>query len=341
MNRSKVLFGVCGIGLGHTHRQLPIIEHCVRSCEVGIFAYGESLGVFSRRFADTPNVLVERVAVPFYVGHTRGLDFAATARLESNREDYLRINCAAMARAAERMGTPDLVVSDYEPVSAQYAYASGAPLVTIDQQSKYLCGDFPETIGGTQAADEAMRLRMFFPRADRRLACSFFAVSRRAESCEEVEVCPPILSETIARERGRPRSGRPLVVVYLSSQRPFGQGLDEIAEILSSQPAVEFHLFCRSAHRSASGNLIIHEHGDPEFTSILLAATGSSAPPATRCCPRRCTSEYRSMRCRSPYTSSSSTRAQWRTMASVPRAPASRGLGWQASCWRSIPVEQR
>src|SRR5262245_30044805 len=243
MTRSKVLFGVCGIGLGHTHRQLPIIEHCTRSCEVGIFADGESLDVLLRRFADRPDVLVERVAVPFYVGRARGLDFAATAQLESNREDYLHINCAAMARVAERMGTPDLVVSDYEPVSAQYAYAYDAPLVTVDQQSKYLCGDFQDTLGGTRAADEAMRLRMFFPRADLRLACSFFAVRKRGDRREEVEICAPILNEAIARGLGRPRTGRMLVVVYLSSQRPFGQGLDEIADVLSSQPAVEFHLF--------------------------------------------------------------------------------------------------
>jgi hypothetical protein len=42
----------------------------------------------------------------------------------------------------ELIGKPDLVISDYEPISAQYAYASGTPLVTIDQQSKYLVGDY-------------------------------------------------------------------------------------------------------------------------------------------------------------------------------------------------------
>lgn len=274
MKRSKVLFGVAGIGLGHTHRQLPIIERCASSCEVGIFAYGESLRTLTQHFADNPSVLIERIAVPFYVGHQSGLDFAATARLESNCEDYLRINCLAMARLAERMGTPDLVVSDYEPVSAQYAYACGAPLVTIDQQSKYLCGEFPEVLSGAHSGEEVMRLRMFFPRADLRLACSFFAVPRRSETREQVEVCPPILSAALNRERGRPRTGRPLVIIYLSSQRPFVQGIDEIAEILGSQPTVEFHLFGRGVRRQASYNLIIHEHGDPEFRSLLVGAHG-------------------------------------------------------------------
>jgi hypothetical protein len=37
----------------------------------------------------------------------------------------------AIAKALDKLGKPDLVVTDYEPISAQVAYATQAPLVTI------------------------------------------------------------------------------------------------------------------------------------------------------------------------------------------------------------------
>src|SRR3972149_4745327 len=51
------------------------------------------------------------------------------------------------------------------------------PLVTSDQQSKFLFGDFPVTLGGFTYEDEVKRLSMFFPKADKRIACSFFRVA--------------------------------------------------------------------------------------------------------------------------------------------------------------------
>lgn len=184
MNNRKILYGVCGIGMGHTLRQLPILEHFVRQgARLVVFAYGESYRTLGARYRDAANVDVVQVSVPFYVGAASGLDFAATALRPANfAEDTLSINCTALAKANALLGTPDLVVTDYEPVSAQYAYATGAPLVTIDQQSKYLAGSFPTMLFGQTHADEVQRLRMFFPRADARFACSFFRVPPLAAS---------------------------------------------------------------------------------------------------------------------------------------------------------------
>jgi Glycosyl transferase family 1 len=69
------------------------------------------------------------------------LDFAASLDAAQNQHiNFFQENIAAMAQAQKMIGKPDLVISDYEPVSAQYAYAYDAPLITVDQQSKYLIG---------------------------------------------------------------------------------------------------------------------------------------------------------------------------------------------------------
>lgn len=81
----KILWGVCGIGLGHTNRQLPLIEHLRQRNKIVILAYGESLKAYRKLFAADANVTVLPVAVPFMVGSATGLDFAASAQLAANK----------------------------------------------------------------------------------------------------------------------------------------------------------------------------------------------------------------------------------------------------------------
>lgn len=275
----KILYGVCGIGMGHANRQTPLIEHFVASgARVLIFAYGESLKLYRQRFADCENVRVERVSIPFFVGNQDGLDFVATAKLEANnREDHAAINCAALAVAQEWLGQPDLTITDYEPVSASYAYACASPLVTIDQQSKYLVGAFPEKLGGQGFKDETARLRMFFPKADARLACSFFQVEKNS-SREEVDIVPPVLKDDIV-ELAAKRQSPPerSILVYLSSQRDFVQSIDEVASICGSYPEWQFHIFAPSAVSLASpaaSNVKLLKHGDDQFNSRLRECAG-------------------------------------------------------------------
>jgi uncharacterized protein (TIGR00661 family) len=263
----KILWGVCGIGHGHTFRQLPLIEHfTAANADISIFAYGESHKFYTARYAGNPRVRVAPVAVPFYVGGRDGLDFEATARRPENRQDYAGVNAAAMARAQAHIGRPDLVVSDYEPVSASYAYACNAPLVTVDQQSKYLCGTFPKELNGQTYADEMMRLHLFFPRAERRIATSFFRVARQGK---EIDLCGPVLGAAVTRLRRAPDPS--VILLYLSAQQAFGQGGQEIAAACARFPGASFHLFGGSIE---GANITCYERGDPRFHDILSRCGG-------------------------------------------------------------------
>lgn len=275
MKHQSVLFGVTGIGLGHTFRQLPLIEHFAETGTVVVFAYDLSLAYLSERFSGHPRVTVIPVAVPFYVGNGKGLDFAATWSMPCNHGvDFLGINMRAMAAARRAVGTPTLVVSDYEPVSAQYAYATDAPLVTIDQQSKYLCGDFPPSLAGFTFADEVERLHMFFPRADARLAVSFFAVARR-DGGDEVTIMPPVIKPqvlSIVRAPAREKE----VIVYISSAHGFPQSITSVVGELAAVPDARFRLFVPNGTQipDAPPNVSVFRHGNPAFDEALTACHG-------------------------------------------------------------------
>src|SRR5262249_17149925 len=280
MTKAKILYGVCGIGLGHTFRQLPIIDHYARTSRVVIFGFGESYKFYSQRFQGSKSVTVLPVCVPFYVGGQHGIDFAATAARPGNFTERLALNCESMAAAERLIGRPDLVVSDYEPNAALYAYAKAAQLVTIDQQSKYLVGGFPAALHRQCFDDEVARLRMFFPKADARIACSFFRVPPRprAECRERVLLLPPILKDEILSLQLR-RPDRKSILVYISSQREFPQPLDEVARACASHPEWDFHIFLpqAEAHRSSFGshtNVALHKPGDSEFYAILARCRG-------------------------------------------------------------------
>jgi len=272
----KILYGISGIGTGHTNRQLPLITHFARASKMVIFAYDESYRFYQALFRNTRNVTVIPIAIPFVAGGPEGLDFRATARVAvNNNKDFLRINCKALAQAADLLGKPDLVVTDYEPLSAQYAYAYNAPLVTIDQQSKYLCGSFPPVLRGQSCKDEIMRLHMFFPRANARIACSFFNVQKK-QNGTNVLIFPPTLKDSIQSLKRKPTTHS--LLFYISSQREFIQNARTILRIIAAQKNIHFHIFTRNASKfhkeTLPPNVFVYEQGDPLFYSVLQKCAG-------------------------------------------------------------------
>lgn len=293
MKSKKILYGVCGIGMGHTYRQLPLLDELAKNNRIVLFVYGESKSFYEEHFRHSENVTVLTVSVPFYVGNAQGLDFAETARrIAASGIDHEAINLAAMELTQMLIGKPDLVISDYEPISAQYAYASGTPLVTIDQQSKYLVGDFSQAIAGQTCLDEVARLRLFFPAASLRLACSFFTVPRRSggksAASEKVIICPPIIKPAIVamkqrrlqakQDKSKFGSKTRSILVYISSQRDFVQSYEEVLTVLSTAPEYHFHVFVKELPQHLLAvlpiNVTLRRHGDPRFLDVLAECQG-------------------------------------------------------------------
>ncbi len=258
----KILYGICGIGNGHLFRQLPILNQLIkRGHEVTIFGYGASFAYCQKM----PHVHTFKVAVPYYKGCSAGLDFEASIAL--NQENVFPINCEAMAKAHRVMGRPDLVISDYEPVAAQYAYAWDAPLVTIDQQSKYMMGSFPPILGGQHYVDEVMRLRMFFPKAAARIACSFFDVPRL--DMEEGYLAAPPLREELAQLGRKAKKNCLLVYVSIQNTSP----MDWIT-LFKMFPSMEFHVFLPQGSLEIDENVTTYPHGHGNFNHLLTTCSG-------------------------------------------------------------------
>lgn len=274
-----ILYGICGIGNGHFYRELPVIRHLLaQGHRVVVFTYGEVPSCFQREFVTKSplNLMVISVINPYLVGSSTGLDFKATADQNKGNKDFLEVNALAM-EAANTQGPYHLVISDYEMVSAQYAYAKGIPLVTMDQQSKFLYGKFPQPLGGTcYYQDEIERLRMFFPTAHRRIVISFFDIPPGPDAVRyPVQVMGPILRPEILQGRNQPT--QPILLVYMSAQNFQPQQAIQWIQVLETTRVLNIHMYVPpnfTPPKSRNGRLHFHPHGHPSFHLHLLTCKG-------------------------------------------------------------------
>ncbi len=243
-----ILIGICGIGNGHAIRQTSVIRWLdARGHRVFILATEQSLRIMRTLF---PEHAASEVFVPWVASHSHGVDFKMSACNDRNGKSAVyQENYAALARVDGFFAAkPDLVISDYEPTVAQYAYANDRPLVTFDEQSKFLGYDFPPIENSTRQ-EEASRLRMFFPKAGLRLSCSFFPVVHPRDSHHRVDLVSPLLRNEFTAssipQRGVPNQNenRKRIVVYFSPYGSFGQNPQDVIEVLARFPHTQFQVF--------------------------------------------------------------------------------------------------
>lgn len=282
----KIVYGICGIGNGHLYRQLPVIDYLLSQRNmIFIFTYGTAYDFFINKYI--PNlshqlqqlIKIALVDVPYFIGNKNGLDFKKAAEINSSMS--MKNNLQAFAHAQDWIGQPDLVITDYEPYSAQYGYAYQSKLITIDQQSKYMLKTLPVELNDFNYVDEIMRLKMFFPIAHKRIACSFFKVANSEK--ENVEVIPTNIRPKILGLKNNPID-KPNYIVYLTAQQGFSQSLNEIIFVLSmrkekfvifidkntyinSQKLIEL---CKTNHKHISFEM----HGEPIFEEMLSRCYG-------------------------------------------------------------------
>jgi uncharacterized protein (TIGR00661 family) len=184
-----------------------------------------------------------------------GLDFGATADDPRNVQPEAQAAfwnaCGLVER---RFGAPDLVISDYDMVSAQIAYLFGAPLVTLDQQSKFLGYECPD-VGAFTPREHRMRLAFFFPKASVRVATSFFAVGYAPVAEYPVTVIPPILGHDVRGRTPAPEDGH--VTVYVSAASHIAQSTDELLALFEGYPDHRFTCFVDDTARSVPANVTL------------------------------------------------------------------------------------
>ncbi len=227
----KILVGICSIGNGHINRQICVVKELIKSnYEVLIATENNKLQDIKDKL---PLVKVIELNIPWIVCDEKGFNFKETLTKYNNIDLFRKFLEFGIEVEKEFNGKPDLIISDYEPNVAQYAYATGIPLITMEQQSKFL---YLEELSMREYSinEEKCRLNYFFPKYDKKIISSFFPINVNNNKIIQV---PPIIT---AIKKGIIKND--FIVVYLS---PYSDSdkYNKLIHVLGEIKDINFKLY--------------------------------------------------------------------------------------------------
>ncbi|MCC5793449.1 MAG: hypothetical protein JJT85_01785 [Chromatiales bacterium] len=223
----KILYGVQSTGHGHLVRSTPVIQ--------ALRAHGHDVHVLISGPAPGPGWL-ERIGKP--LDRRRGLTFSVVAgeirylrTMLSNRPLRFLRDLASL-----RGGDWDMIVSDYEPISAWHARLSGHRAIGIGHLYAF-AHDVPMARGNPL---NRLVLRQFAP-VDLPVGSHWDSFG--------APILPPFIAPEV-RELERGSVDEHLILVYL----PW-ENRSEIVRRLRRFPHFRFRIYDRVASRESSGNV--------------------------------------------------------------------------------------
>lgn len=222
-----ILYGVSGEGSGHSSRAREMASHLVASGhEVKIVSYDRGV----KNLSDT-----------FDVFETEGLHIASV----DNKVSVVKTFVDNVVRTPQghrklqelrerlfKQFRPDVVITDFEPMTAYLANHYGIPLITIDNQHRmrYMKHGLPGYMRADHVVTESI-IRAMVPRPDVSLVITFFFGEVRNE---RTFLFPPVLRNEVL---GLTATTDDHILVYLTS------GYDSFLNMLRKFPRERFVVY--------------------------------------------------------------------------------------------------
>jgi len=255
----RVLYGVNGEGMGHATRSHVVIESLLGEHDVRVVASGAAFRYLQDRLPR-----VDEVLGPSFAMKDGEIQHWAT----------LRQNVVNMPRELPEtlrhwIGVvdewrPDVVITDFEPLSARYARASRAPLVCVDNINMIDRCRHDKEIIGRERDDYLLAkaiTRGMVPTAGDYVVLTFF---RPPLARGRTKLVPPILRPEIIA--GRPERGDHLLV-YSSGERELIDALRS-----SGMPCRIYGMRGGPAEDTRDGNLEYRPRSNEGFMRDLMSA---------------------------------------------------------------------
>lgn len=253
---SRVIYGYSGEGSGHSSRTREMASHLIeQGHKVHLVSYDRGY----KNLCDDFNVLEIE-------GLTISSDDNRVSVLATVAENVKRLPKGARAlgklRDLFRQFRPDVVVCDFEPMTAYLAEHYRVPLISLDNQHRMRYMEYDVPPGQESAAVFTRRLiRTIVPWPGVSLITSFVDGPVRNDRSF---VFPPIVRSAV-RNLIPTHEGH--FLVYLTS------GFDSLIDVLQTFPREEFHVFGYDRD-DRSGNIQFHRPGQQTFLAQLASARG-------------------------------------------------------------------
>lgn len=258
----KILYGVCGEGMGHCTRASIIAEHLLEKGHKILFASsGRSQEYLEKHF---PGRVIEIRSLSISMkGNTVDVFTTVLSNVLT-----VAMNVFDPVDQKVRKLRPDIVISDFDPQTARFALSNKLPLLAIDHPhfvSK--CRHPPSVIRKEDRASAAIAFAISdnMMRADRYLLVSFVDAACPPDTTIHL---PTLRKEIMAlKEKGVSKGEH--VVGYFNLKADH----DQLQKTFSQVPEVEFRIYGRKGqkHRERLGNVVVCPVSEQEFFEDLAS----------------------------------------------------------------------
>jgi uncharacterized protein (TIGR00661 family) len=132
-NLVKIFYGICGEGMGHTGRSLALIERLEElGHRVTIFTFADAFGLLANSGYQPIRISGLQFGITAGGGVSPGGTAANFVRFMRCRRES--IDLIRQMALAER---PDLVITDFEPLTAIAAESLGIECISVDNQHRF------------------------------------------------------------------------------------------------------------------------------------------------------------------------------------------------------------
>lgn len=252
----RILYGVSGEGSGHSSRARVALRHLAAAGhEVRVASYDRG---YRNLHADFDALEIEGLSI------ATADNQVSIVRTFTENLGRLPDGWRAL-RELRRWGfhdyEPDVVITDFEPMSAYLARNAGLPLLSIDNQHRMRWMEYPcppDLSRDAKLAETVVRLLV--PKPDAALVTTFWFGEVKNE---RTFLVPPILRQEV-RDR-TPTEGEH-VLVYAT------KGFESLLERLRACPRERFHVYGFDRPEGEDGNLVFRPFSVEGFLDDLAAA---------------------------------------------------------------------
>ncbi|MFY8021037.1 MAG: glycosyltransferase family protein [Bacteroidia bacterium] len=240
----KILFAIQGTGNGHLSRAGEIIPHLLQHGDLDVLVSGTQSDV------SLPYIIkYKRKGISFTFGKNGGIDMVDSIVKLRPFQFFKDIrNCP--------VEDYDLVINDFEPISAWACWLKGLPCFGLSHQASFLSNKTPRIDGSNKVPN--FILKHFAPVSDK--------IGFHFQAYDDFIQTPVIRSQI--RKNGLSNKGH--ITVYLPAYSD-----DLIIKHLNSIPDMEWHVFSKHGNRAYyKNNVSVQPIHNNAFVESLCSSDG-------------------------------------------------------------------
>ncbi len=240
----KILYAIQGTGNGHISRAEDVIPVLKEYGKLDIFVSGAQADIK----LDYPLKYKSR-GLSFYFGKSGGIDLFKTFKQNSSKEVYKEINNFPVDKY-------DIIINDFEPVSAWAARKRDVPCISLSHQSALLSPKVPQPKHFDPVGEWILK----------NYAPSQAAVSFHFDRFDDTMFTPVI--------RASIREAKPSQADHYTVYLPAYDDR-KLVPLLMKVPNVKWRIFSKHAKKPYHiGKLSVYPVNKDEFAASLLSCTG-------------------------------------------------------------------